>query len=105
MEFLAHTNPICRQSAVESLWAFPNEALKKKEVLLKLTQDKDEYVQQAALGTLMLFVQEPTLHELLSPAEVRDAADLVGKSLSTPQRIRDFAATVSRVADKQKEKR
>ncbi|MDB6036159.1 MAG: hypothetical protein JWM16_6497 [Verrucomicrobiales bacterium] len=79
MSFLNHTNPICRQSAVESLWAFPKEALKRKEVLLKLTQDKDESVQQAALGTLMLFVQEPALHELLSPAEVREAADQVSK--------------------------
>jgi hypothetical protein len=105
MLFLDHTNSVCRQSAVESLWAFPHEALKKKQVLLKLTQDKDEYVQQAALGTLLIFVQEPAIHELLSPAEVRDAADLVSKSLSTPQRVRDFAATVSRVADRQKEKK
>ena len=101
MAALEHTNAIYRQAALEAANVFPEKLLKRKELFLKLTLDEGEYVKAAALGSLLTIVQEPALHELMSPAEIRTAAESVLEAPNTSQRNQGTARTVIRVADKQ----
>ena len=104
MAFLEHTNAIYRQSALECGHVLPRELLRRKDVLLKLTQDEGEFVKAAALGNLLLIVQQPALREFLSPMEIRQAAQAVADAPGTSARNRTLALTVVGVAEEQAEK-
>ncbi len=101
MAALDHTNAIYRQSALEAARVFPEELLKRRELLLKLTLDDGELVKATALGNLLMIVQTTNLHGLMSPAEVQKAAEAVLEAPSTSERNRDLAQTVIHVAKKQ----
>ena len=94
MAALSHTNAVYRPSALESPWPFYDELLKQKDILIKLTQDKNEFVQMAALGALLQIVQADALRKLMPPSEIEQAAQAVAESPGASTRTRDFAMIV-----------
>jgi hypothetical protein len=101
MAGLEHTNAMYRMLALEAARVFPEELLKRKDLLLRLTLDEGEYVKAAALGNLVTIVQSPALRDLMSSAEIRKAAEAVLDAPDTSERNRGTARTVIRLADAQ----
>jgi len=101
MAGLEHTNALYRGLALEAAIVFPRELLKRKNLLLRLTLDEGEYVQAAALGNLVTIVQSPALRDLISPAQIRQAAEAVLEAPNTSERNQGSARDVIRLADAQ----
>jgi hypothetical protein len=95
---LKHTNAWCRIVAAECVWVFPEHLSRTKSPLLRLLQDENELVREAALGKLLLIVSQPKLHEVVSPAEVAAAASAVIDDVAASERLRALAETVLRLA-------
>ena len=101
MAGLEHTNDTYRMLALQAAYHFPEELLQRKELFLKLTLDEHQYVQAAALSDLSQVVYYSRLRPLMSLAEVRQAAEAVLDSPTTPERNKGMARNVIRYVDQQ----
>ena len=98
---LEHTNAVCRQMSMECARKFPDELVKHRELLVRLTQDEDEFVQQATLGALILIVQNNPAPNLMPPSEIERIAEDVLQNPQTTARTREYANTLLKLAEAQ----
>ena len=99
MAALRHSNASYRVVATECAGVFKEELLRShKQTLVKLTRDEDPFVQQSALGHLMMIVQDKALVELMPATEIAQIAKAVLDDPKTSERSRDKAGLVLTLA-------
>jgi len=97
---LQHTNAWCREVAIECVSAFPEQLPRWKRLLLQLSKDEDESVRLAALGELLMIVQQPELHDAMTPAEIELEAKAVTEDAAASSRVKELAEVVLKLAMK-----
>ncbi len=94
---LQHTNAWCRVVALKSVDGFSEQLGRWKSLVLQLAGDSDPLVQEAALGSLIDFVQQK--HAAMPPAEVATVAKNVISSPATSPRVKGLAEALLRYAE------
>lgn len=95
---LEHTNAWCRVVAAQCVGVFAEHLERIKKPLLSLIHDKEPLAREAALGQLLLIVQQPPLYEAVTPEEVAAAASAVIDDPGASERLKVLAETVLRLA-------
>lgn len=93
---LGHTNAWCRVVALDCMLEFPEQLGRWKKLLLQLPNDKDETVQEAALGNLLMIVQQQKFYAVMPPT-AQIASKVTAKATGST-RIKDLARSVHKLA-------
>ncbi len=97
---LQHTNAWCRVVALKSVDGFSDQLGRWKSLILQLTRDSDPLVQEAALSSLIDFVQQERTWAVMPPAEVATVAKNVISNPAAAPRMKGLAEALLKCAEK-----